>query len=444
MIYKNLLLLSLTLPLTSQAGEKIHAYFNHNESTSYTEPYRGITRSGDNFEKIIVDTIQSAKSTLDIAIYDINLPQVAQAIVARSKAGVKVRVVTDNTNNSEFQTLTPDQVAKLPQHAQYKYKDISLLLDENRDGIVSQSEKDNNDAIRLLNINHIEKIDDTADGSLGTGIMHHKFIIVDGKNILQASANFTLSDTHGDMQGRKTRGNQNSLVLINDSSVAKVFQGEFDQLWSKKFGPKKSYRSAKTIIVDRTPITIQFSPSNTRIDWSSTTNGLIGETISNAKTSVKMALFVFSEQTLSNILEEKLNAGLEVAALIEPTFAYREYSELLDMFGLAMPDAKCRYELNNHPWKTPSLNSGIPTLPAGDLLHHKFAVIDGEKVIMGSHNWSNAANTTNDEALLVIEDKIVAQGYNKEHLRLMKNASIGAPPWLQARVNEMSSSCQNP
>lgn len=442
MIFKNLLLLSLTLPLSLQASDKIRAYFNHNELANYTEPYRGITRSGDNLEQIIIDQIKTAKSTLDIAIYDIDLPKVAQAIVARSKAGVKVRIVTDNTNNFEYKTLSADQVAKLPSHAQYEYKDRALLLDENHDGIVSQSERDNNDAIRLLNNNKIAKIDDTADGSTGSGIMHHKFVIIDGLTVMQASANFTISDVHGDMQARKTRGNQNSLVIVEDSNLAKLYQGEFEQLWNKKFGAKKSYRSAKTVTVGGKPITVQFSPSNSRIDWSSTTNGLIGETLEGAKSKVEMALFVFSEQKISNILESKSNDGVQVSALIEPIFAYREYSELLDMFGLAMPDTKCRYELDNNPWKTPSLTSGIPSLPAGDLLHHKFAVIDQSKVIMGSHNWSNAANTANDEALMVIENKSVANGYHQEHARLMKGAIIGAPSWLQAQANEMSDNCR--
>lgn len=441
MIFKNLLLLSFTLPLSLQASDKIRAYFNHNESTSYTEPYRGITRSGDNLEQIIVDTIQSARSSLDIAIYDIDLPKVAQAIVARSKAGVKVRLVTDNTNNLEYQILTTEQIAKLPQHALNEYKDHALLMDENHDGKITQTERDSNDAIRFLNLNKIPKIDDTADGSTGSGIMHHKFIIIDGVKILQASANFTISDIHGDMASRKSRGNQNSLMVINDSRLAKSYQSEFDQLWNKKFGAKKTYRSPKTVMVDGTPITIQFSPSNTRIDWDSTTNGLIGETLSNAKSSVELALFVFSEQKLSNILEERSNSGVTVSTLIEPIFAYRDYSELLDMFGISMPDAKCRYEVDNRPWKTRSLTSGVPTLPAGDLLHHKFAVIDQEKVIMGSHNWSNAANITNDETLLVIEDKTIAQGYHKEHARLMKGASIGAPQWLQAQASEMSDNC---
>jgi phosphatidylserine/phosphatidylglycerophosphate/cardiolipin synthase-like enzyme len=34
---------------------------------------------------------------------------------------------------------------------------------------------------------------------------------------------------------------------------------------------------------------------------------------------------------------------------------------------------------------------GIARLPAGDKLHHKFAVIDKRTVITGSFNWSPSA-----------------------------------------------------
>lgn len=443
MIFKNLLLLSFVFPLSVHASDKIRTYFNHNESNSYTEPYRNLTRAGDNLEQVIIDTINSARSTLDIAIYDLDLPKVAQAIVARHKAGVKVRIVTDNANNFEYKILSADEVAKLPQHARYKYKERGLLIDENRDGVISQAEREKNDAIRMINSNKIAKIDDTADGTTGSGIMHHKFIIVDKMKVLQASANFTISDIHGDMQALKTRGNQNGLMVLDDSGLAKYYQTEFDQLWSKKFGAKKSYRSAKTVVIGGTPVTVQFSPSNTRVDWDSTTNGLIGEVLSQAKHTVEMALFVFSEQKISNILEEKANNGVQVSVLIEPIFAYREYSELLDIFGIAMPDKQCRYELDNNPWKNPSLTSGVPALPAGDLLHHKFAVVDHEKALFGSHNWSNAANTDNDEALLVVENKAIAIAFHKEHARLMRDSLLGAPYWLQAQAAEMGKECQS-
>jgi len=54
------------------------------------------------------------------------------------------------------------------------------------------------------------------------------------------------------------------------------------------------------------------------------------------------------------------------------------------------------------------------------LLHHKYAIVDGEvtgpnsKVITGSHNWSANANFTNDENTLIIHNPRVANEYFQE------------------------------
>jgi phosphatidylserine/phosphatidylglycerophosphate/cardiolipin synthase-like enzyme len=59
------------------------------------------------------------------------------------------------------------------------------------------------------------------------------------------------------------------------------------------------------------------------------------------------------------------------------------------MLGVSLAN-KCEYEANNRPWQSPVATVGIPQLPKGDVLHHKFGVVDGQTVITGSHNWSEA------------------------------------------------------
>ena len=45
----------------------IQVYFNHNPAAEYKEFYRQKTRLGDDLEQKIIDTIEQAKQTVDVA-----------------------------------------------------------------------------------------------------------------------------------------------------------------------------------------------------------------------------------------------------------------------------------------------------------------------------------------------------------------------------------------
>ncbi|MFZ4712683.1 MAG: phospholipase D-like domain-containing protein [Bacteriovoracaceae bacterium] len=425
----------------TQASDKLQYYFNHNQATSYMEPYRGITRAGDNFEAIIINEINKAKKTIDVAIHDLNVPGIAQALIQKKRAGIKVRMVFENDNNIEFKKLTKKEIDALDSVSKTHYKERLALIDINKDGVASTQEILERDTIKMLNANKVSKIDDTYDGSHGSGIMHHKFVVIDNAVVVQSSANFTLSDFHGDMLVPDSRGNQNALVVIKDSKVAKVFSEEFSELWNFKFGPQKDHRKPTIFNVGGASITVKFSADSLKEDYDETTNGLIKKTLLTAKKSIDVALFVFSEQNLSDAMEKRAQKGVLVSALVEPSFAYREYSDLLDLMGLELQDTQCRDQLDNNPWKKATKRAGIPNLPNGDMLHHKFGLIDQTIVIFGSHNWSEAANSINDEALLVIDDKEVGRAFKTEHNRLMKDAILGPSASLLKKIDDRIEEC---
>jgi hypothetical protein len=56
----------------------------------------------------------------------------------------------------------------------------------------------------------------------------------------------------------------------------------------------------------------------------------------------------------------------------------------------------------------------------GGLFHHKYAIIDADKpaetntVVTGSHNWSSAAETSNNENTLIIRSRRIANLYLQE------------------------------
>lgn len=426
----------------------VQAYFNHAESAEYTESYRKVTRPGDNFEQLMVEAIASAQSTVDVAVQELRLPKIAQALVERHQAGVKVRVILENSYNRPWSEFTAAEVEKLPSRERDRYNEGLKLIDRDGNNQLSPEEINQGDALVILRNAGVAVIDDTADGSAGSGLMHHKFVVVDGRKLIVTSANFTSSDIHGDLTVTTTRGNANNLLKIESAELADLFTQEFNVLWGdgpggkpdSQFGVKKPLRSPQQITLGEATVTVQFSPMSPTQPWSQTSNGLIGKTLSTATKTINLALFVFSEQRLANILETNHQQGIQVQALIDPSFAYRYYSEGLDMLGVALAN-KCQYEANNHLWQNPIATVGIPQLPKGDILHHKFGVVDGQTVITGSHNWSEAANTHNDETLLVINSPTVAAHFEREFGRLYSKAVLGVPLAVQQKIQAQEKDC---
>ncbi len=427
----------------------VQAYFNHEPSAEYTEPYRQQTRPGDDLEQIIVDAIASAESTVDVAVQELRLPKIAQALIDRQKAGVKVRVILENTYSQPWSEISPAALAKLPARERDRLEEYRQLADRDRDGQLSKSEIAQGDTLVMLRQANLPWIDDTANGSAGSDLMHHKFVIIDGQRLIVTSANFTTSDIHGDFTHPASQGNANNLLKISSPQLAQLFTQEFNEMWGdgpdgkpdSKFGLQKAFRGAATVQVGGIPITVQFSPTSPAKSWAQSGNGLIGKTLEAAQQSVDLALFVFSEQRLIDVLAGDRQRGVQIRALIDPSFAYRPFSEGLDMLGVALLD-KCQVEANNRPWSDPIQTVGVPRLPPGDLLHNKFGVVDQKLVITGSHNWSDAANTGNDETLLVIDSPIVAAHYQREFERLNTNAVLGLPPAIQRKIEAQQKQCQ--
>jgi phosphatidylserine/phosphatidylglycerophosphate/cardiolipin synthase-like enzyme len=441
-----LLVAGLIIWLRSQPGQtlaklsplpqhpQIQAFFNQNPVNSYLDPYRGIQRSGDDLESIIIAEIDRAQQSIDIAVQEFKLPRIALALAKRQQAGIQVRVILENNYSTSWSTLTVADVAKLSERERSRYQEFIKLVDADGDGQLSGAEVDRRDALKILASANISLIDDTADGSSGSGLMHHKFMVVDGKQTIITSANWTLSDVHGDLSRRETRGNPNNLLSIDSVPVAQTFTQEFNLMWGdgpgglsdSQFKVAKPDRAAVTIPVGDSQVTIHFSPAAKSQDWTTTTNGLIGQTLARSKSQTDLALFVFSEPQLGEVLEASSARQVPVRMLIDREFAYRPYSQMLAMLGVT----PCQSS-NRRVWAKPITTGGVPELPSGDLLHHKFAVIDKSLVITGSHNWSAAGNYKNDETLLVIESPIVAAHFQREFDGLYRSAKFTLPQKIQ-------------
>lgn len=422
----------------------IQVFFNQNQAARYTDPYRNIGRLGDNLERVLTDNISKAKVSLDVAVQELRLPNISKAIIDAKLRGVKVRLILENKYSLAWSELTTEQIEKLNAHDRDRYKEFQKFADINNDGRLTEDELDRRDGLRLIKAANIDWIDDTADGSKGSGLMHHKFMVIDDRIVLFGSANFTMSDIHGDFTKPDTRGNANNLLRVDSQELATRFKKEFNLMWGdgpngkpdSLFGTKKPSRKIDYLVVGGAQVRIKFSPDVEDTAREQTSNGLIATALSGSKQNIDMALFVYSAQFLSAILEERQQNTVQIRALVDSQFAYRDYSSTLSMWGLES-NQDCKAGTSN-AWKQPLKTVGIPNLASGDTLHHKFAIVDRNLILTGSHNWTNAANYVNDEVLIAIQNETISAHYQREFDRLYRDATFGPSAKL---VQANSKSC---
>ncbi len=260
------------VPLTPLPQDpSLQVYFNQSQISSYTEPYRQVTRPGDDLEKLMIYSINSARKSVDVAVQELRLPRIAQALVHRHRSGIKVRLIVENLYNRPL-NLTAPQLAALPKREQERYAELVQLADANKDGSLSDGEISSGDALAIVRDAGIAVIDDTADGSKGSGLMHHKFAVIDGKTVIITSANFTTSDIHGDFKSAASCGNPNNLLKLESPELAKLFAQEFSIMWGdgpgrkpdSKFGAKKPVRPVARVRVGGAAVAVQFSPATAK------------------------------------------------------------------------------------------------------------------------------------------------------------------------------------
>ena len=433
-----------TTPAALPLPEGIEVAFNHRESSRYRSPVHAETRNGDNLEALLLSAINAAQSEVLVAVQELSLPALAEALALQHRRGIRVKVVLENTYSTAW---SAQHEAELDPHQRQRHRLLQALADHNRDGQLSLEEMQQGDAVAILQRAGVPWIDDTADGSKGSGLMHSKYVVVDRRVVITGSANFTASGIHGDAGDRRTRGNVNHLIQLESLELAARFAADFEQMWGdgpggnpdSRFGLAKQAGPVSRVMVGQTPVEVLFAPH--RLSDPNHGLALIASTLAQAQKSLDLALFVFSAQSLTETIAALQQRGVRLRLLADPGFASRSFSEVLDLLGIALADHHCKLEADNQPLKQAAEGVGIPRLARGDKLHHKLAIVDARTVITGSFNWSPSAAHQNDEVLMVIHSPQLAAHFTREMDRLWKGAELGINPRLERKLQENRRRC---
>ena len=211
-------------------------------------------------------------------------------------------------------------------------------------------------------------------------LMHNKFCILDGSSVITGSFN--------PMKGQDTYDN---VIFVSSSDAAKAYQKEFEELYSGEFGRGSAAKTSEYVL-GKIPVKIFFCPEDRCED------NLINA-LQEAKESVYFMTFAFTSNKVGDVLKQKHASGVNVEGITDPS-QLGKWSE------------KQSLEQGN-------ISVHLP--PDGMLLHHKVFIIDNATVVTGSFNPTKNANENNDENMLIIKDKGIAQQFKDEFERIKQD-----------------------
>jgi phosphatidylserine/phosphatidylglycerophosphate/cardiolipin synthase-like enzyme len=234
-----------------------------------------------------------------------------------------------------------------------------------------------------------------VDDKRSSALMHNKFMVFDRKAVWTGSMNFTENCAYH---------NNNNGLYIPDVKLAENYTTKFGWLFEQhKFGaaPSKADRIPNPLLTlaDGTQVENYFSthdhPATHVID-----------TLKLAKRSIHFLAFSFTHQGIEQAMLDKVAAGVEVSGVFEKTQTAAGHSAYFKM-----KESKLPVYLDGNPRN----------------MHHKVIVIDGEIVVVGSFNFSESADKSNDENLLVIYNRAVAAKFEEEFQKVLDIARKANP-----------------
>ncbi|NPA26341.1 MAG: hypothetical protein GXO36_01900 [Chloroflexi bacterium] len=206
------------------------------------------------------------------------------------------------------------------------------------------------------------------------GLMHHKFVVIDGYDVWTGSMNFTVAGTYH---------NENNLIRIQSERLAKNYNREFMEMFREgRFGAaSRADTPYPRLQINGILIENLFSPDD---DVALRLLGLLRQ----AQSRVLVLAFTWTSDTLTQGLREAHQRGVQVEMGVDENALEARGNDLR-----ALARAGAWIWIDESP----------------GLLHHKVMVIDRRIVVLGSYNFTKNAETRNDENVLIVHDPRLAQ-----------------------------------
>lgn len=455
-----------TAPRLNQVSEEegaINVYFNKCAFSQYASAGNAANYN-INFENVLIDRLNSATKSIDLATYEINLPRVVDTLIQRAAAGIEVRVIADAKDSDDphyaerYETMrlylekmvrgldgkigTADDIVVFSDSPMFAVLDSAKRTGK---GLLASPSDINEVTVTVGSTNvtgHLfVEAESKSAGSYYSPAnqMHNKFAIIDDKWVFTGTWNFTVTGLYGseeNMEKGILDGNQNHVVEIHWPQLASIYETEFNEMWGStisnpdpivsNFSTRKTDNTTHDLTINGKRVEIYFSAGDNAV-------GRMAELIRNeADMNTYFSIFAWSDQALVNELKYKwegsyndlegTRTGFDIKGVFEISYWNQWWSASVDMLGKTASQVSANNP--NTRWANPA-----PVMESGEVrkLHSKTMIVDGDTasdptVIVGSTNWSNNGNNVNDENMLIIHDAAITNQFVQEFYARYKQA----------------------
>ena len=362
----------------SLSSGRMRTYFTNPVNTALASPATNPAVYAPNGS--IADTlaryIGRATQTLDITIYNWNNDTIRNAVNAAADRGVRVRLIYDGSTSS----VTPKSSLLKPA--------VVRVARNNPSGVY--------------------------------GIMHNKFVVIDANStnpnaayVWTGSTNWTSAQLNID---------RNSAIVMQDQSLARVYTMEFEEMWGGSgaqpgtllFGPSKTDNTPHYLRIGGKAVESWFSPTDN-------VNGHLIQTVQTADNDLHIASMVITQVDIARAVRDQIL----LRGIAPCSEGVTNDTATADGTGLVFRTIR--------QGMSPRFLKKTATSPSY-IFHHKYLIVDAGNpasdptLFVGSHNWSAAANTTNDENTLIVHDNAIVNQYYQEFYQRVTEQNQGVTP----------------
>jgi phosphatidylserine/phosphatidylglycerophosphate/cardiolipin synthase-like enzyme len=209
----------------------------------------------DGLHTDLADAINQAQRSVDVAAFDFDLAQVAEALVRAQQRGAAVRLVTDSDYEME---LGPTRL-----------RDAQIPV--------------------------------VTDGS--PAFMHNKFVVIDESQVWTGSWNLTENGTYV---------NDNNVIIVDSTKLAENYTAEFEEMFAAG-----AFGASSPDLVPHPLINLNDTLIETHFEAEGNVRDRMVDLINRAEDSIHFMAFLFTDDKIARALIARHQDGLVVSGVIE-------------------------------------------------------------------------------------------------------------------------------